>query len=114
MSFTLILTLISTFVPILQKYIGTDGENLAQSGLSALGTIITAWATKSPVSEMQASLTALQNILTALGKDTSTDPTTLALIAEIDKIIQAAITGYEQVETSGVNAGALVVPPAVA
>jgi hypothetical protein len=114
MSFTLILTLISAFLPILQKYIGTDGEELAQSGLSALGTLIVSWTSKAPVSDLQASLTALQTILTALGQDTSTDPTTLALIGEIDKIVQAAITGYEQVETTGVDAAALVVPPPVA
>ena len=113
MSFALILTLISTFLPLLQKYIGTSNENLAQTGLSELGSLITAWATKSPVNEMQASLTALQDILTALGKDTSTDPTVLAQIGEIDKLVQAAITGYEIVETGGVNAASLEVPPAV-
>jgi len=114
MSFTLVITLISAFLPILQKYIGTPGEELAQSGLSALGTLIASWTSKAPISDLQASLTALQTILTALGQDTSTDPTTLALIAELTKIIQAAITGYESVETNGVDAAALVVPPPVA
>lgn len=109
MSIALILTLLSSLAPLLQKYVGTTGEDLIGTGLTAIGNLIAAWQAGKPADELKAALVALQGVLADLAKDTSTDPATLAQIEEVDKLAQAAVDGFEQAEVK-VDPGALNVP----
>jgi hypothetical protein len=112
MTLELILSLLSGVSGLFSKYIGTNGENLIQTGLQALGTLIASWVKRSPVSDISAALTALQTVLTALETDESTDPANLPQITELVKIVQAGIVGY-QAAADGNDPGTLPIPPAV-
>jgi hypothetical protein len=112
MSIALILTLLSSFAPLLQKYVGTTGESLISTGLTALGNLIAAWTSHSPAAELQAALATLQAVLADLAKDPSTDPATMAQIEEVTKDIEAAVAAFEAAEAA-VDPAGLVVPPAV-
>lgn len=112
MSLALILSLISGVVPLFQKYLGTNLDSLIQTGITALSQLIATWVKGQPVSDVLASLSALQTVLTGLEQDPTTDSADLPQIAEIGKIIQAGIQGYENA-AAGQDPGNLPVPPAV-
>lgn len=112
MSLALILSLISGIVPLFQKYLGTSLDNLIQNGIMALSQLIANWVKGSPVSDIMASLSALQTVLTGLEQDPSTDAADLPQITEIAKIVQAGIQGYENA-AAGADPGTLPIPPVV-
>ena len=114
MTLTLILSIISAFSPLLQGFIGTAGESLIQVALSAIASLITAFQSgNKATSVLTASLAALQAVLTALQASNVGNATVEAQIAELDKMLTEAISAFENVETTGVNPGALVIPPPV-
>ena len=112
MSLSLILSLLSGIMPLFQKYIGTGLDGLIQTGLQALQQLIATWVKGSPVAHIKASLNALQTVLTGLENDPATDSADLPQIAEVGKIIQAGIQGYEDA-ANGEDPGTLPIPPAV-
>jgi hypothetical protein len=112
MTLTLILSLISGIVPLFQKYIGSGLSNIIETGLSALSALIAGWVKGSPAADINASLMALQSVLTSLQQDASTDPADLPQIEELVKITEAAIQGYENAE-NGTDPSTLPIPPAV-
>jgi|SRR5580692_10328771 hypothetical protein len=112
MTLTLILSLISGIVPLFQKYLGTGLDNIIQTGITAIATLLANWIKGSPAADINASLTALQSVLTSLQQDASTDPADLPQIEELVKITEAAIQGYENAE-SGTDPSTLAIPPAV-
>jgi hypothetical protein len=109
---TLILTLISTFLPLLSGLIGSKNDNLAQTGLTALGALLAAWG-KGKTDDASAALEALAAVTAALKADTSLDPAVLAQVQEAEALASAAVTAVEGVETGGYNLATYVVPPAV-
>jgi flagellar motor component MotA len=111
MNITIILSLLGAVAQLFQGYIGTPLESLIQTGLAALGTLIASWVKGSPASDITASLTALQAVLTALQNEEANNPTALPQIIEIIKIVEAAIQGYQTAEAT--DPGTLPVPPAV-
>lgn len=112
MSLALILSLLSGIVPLFQKYLGTGVTTIIQTGITAIGTLISGWIKGKPVTDIVAALTALETVLATLQADEATDPNDLPLITELVKIIQAGIVGY-QAAAGGVDPGTLPVPPAV-
>lgn len=109
---TLILTLISAFLPLLSSLIGKSNTSLIQSGFSALTGLIAAW-TSNKTSDASAALAALQSVLAALKSDTSLDPTVLAQISEADALATSAIAAVETVETYGYELSTYTPPPPV-
>jgi hypothetical protein len=112
MSLALILSLLSGIVPLFQKYLGTGLTNIIQTGITAIGTLISQWIKGKPVTDIVASLTALQTVLSSLQADAATDPADLPQIEELVKIIQAGIEGYQEA-ADGADPGTLPVPPPV-
>lgn len=112
MTLTLILALLSGISNLFSKYEGTTLENLIQTGLTALGTLLTSWVKGSPVADILSSLQAIQLVLQGLAQNPSTDISDLPLIGELVKITQAAIMGYQKA-AAGQDPGTLPVPPAV-
>ena len=109
---TLILTIIAAFVPLLQKLVGTTGENLITAGLQALESLIASWR-NNVTTNARAALAALQSILAALQKDTSLDPTVLAEIGEVSAVIEAGIAAVQDVQANGYQLSTYTPPPAV-
>lgn len=112
MSLALILSLLSGIVPLFQKYLSPGLQNIIQTGITAIGTLISGWVKGQPVTDITASLAALQTVLKALQQDEATDPADLPQIEELVSIIQAAITGYQNA-ADGQDPSGLPVPPAV-
>lgn len=110
---TLILALLTAFIPLLNGLVGANYTNLIQAALTAIGTLIATWG-KNPTSDSSAALAALQGILTALKADTTLDPAVLAQIAEADRIVSAGIAGIQYVEATGWNPSTYTPPPPVA
>jgi len=112
MTLTLILALLSGISNLFSKYEGTALENLIQTGLTALGTLLTSWVKGSPVADISAALKAIQVVLQGLAQNPATDSADLPQIAELDNIVQAGIQGYENA-AAGDDPGTLPIPPAV-
>lgn len=109
---TLLLALISAFLPLLNSVIGTSATSLIETALTSLGSLIAAW-TANKIDDASAALTALQDVLTALKADTSLDPAVLAQISEAEALAAAAVTAVEGVETGGYALATYTVPPPV-
>lgn len=112
MTMTLILALLSGISDLFSKQEGAGLEALIQIGLTALGQLLTSWVKGAPVADIQDSLKAIQIVLQALAQNPATNSATLPQIAELDKIIQGGIQGYENA-AAGDDPGNLAVPPAV-
>lgn len=112
MTLTLILALLSGISDLFSKQEGAGLEALIQSGLTALGTLLTSWVKGSPVADILDSLKAIQLVLQGLAQNPATNSATLPQIAELDNIIQGGIQGYENA-AAGADPGNLPVPPAV-
>lgn len=98
MNATVILMILSSFVGLLKKLVGTQWESVIQNGLAALATLLTNWTKGAPANDIALSLGVLQSILIVLQKNTSMDPQLLPQIGEAVKVIEAAIKGYEDAE----------------
>jgi hypothetical protein len=83
-------------------------ETLISSG-AALFTSLSSGGT--PSTTLQSILTALQADLEALQKDTSVDPTVIAQVTELTKMMQAAITAFEQAEVTEDTSTLTPLPP---
>jgi hypothetical protein len=112
MTLTLILALLSGVSNLFSKYEGSTLENLIQTGLTALGALLTSWVKGAPVADILDALKAMQIVLQGLAQNPATDSADLPQIAEMDKIVAAGITGYQNAE-AGADPGLLPVPPAV-
>jgi hypothetical protein len=109
---SLILALISAFVPLLQTLVGSKNENLIETGLSAIAALIASWKSNK-TDDASAALTALQAVTAALKADTSLAPAVLTQVAECEALTAAAITAVEGVETGGYTLATYAPPPAV-
>jgi hypothetical protein len=119
MSITLILSLIGALSGSLGQFLSTEGvisgplAGLISASITAGEQLFAALRNGGTATdELQAALTALQNELTAVKQDTSADPAIVDNIAEVDRLVQAAITGFTKAE-QGDDPAALPVPPAV-
>jgi hypothetical protein len=112
MTLTLILALLSGISNLFSKYEGTGLEALIQSGLTALGQLLTSWVKGSPFADILSALQAIQTVLQGLAQNPSTDVADLPLIGELTKITLAGIQGYQKA-AAGSDPGLLPVPPAV-
>lgn len=119
MSITLILTLISALSGSLTSLLSGDGvlsgglASLINASIAAGVALFNALRGGGSVSsELQSALTALQSELAAVKADTSADPTVVANLAELDKLVSAAVSGFTAAE-QGADPSTLPTPPPV-
>lgn len=97
----LITTLASTLMTVLtgQNVVSQKLASLVDSLVAAGATLFSAFTSGGTVTnEMKTVLTTLQTELAAAKQDTSIDPVILDQIAEADKVVSAAIAGFQQGE----------------
>jgi hypothetical protein len=97
----LITTLASTLMTVLtgQNVVSQKLASLVDSLVAAGATLFNSFTSGgTPTNELTTVLATLQTELTAAKQDTSIDPVILDQIAEADKVVSAAIAGFQQGE----------------